>query len=77
MAITLIHLVKCLGYQAAVHGMNGVEQKKHTKVLKRSREPRWKEQEFEFRLRGEHLVYVGSSLDGCQSVVGYCKLLIL
>ena len=76
MAITLIHLVKFLGYQVAVHGVNGDEQKKHTKVIKRSREPHWEDQEFEFRLRGEHLVYVGSSLDGCQSVVGYCKLLM-
>jgi hypothetical protein len=61
----LIHPFNFLGYQVAMHGVDGDGEKKNTKVIKRSREPHWEEEEFEFRLRGE-LVFVLCTLDYCK-----------
>ncbi|KAG0592292.1 hypothetical protein KC19_1G239900 [Ceratodon purpureus] len=41
--------------KVAVHGVDGDEVKKHTKVIKRSREPHWEDEEFEFRLKAPEL----------------------
>lgn len=41
--------------KVAVHGVNGDEVKKHTKVEKRSREPHWEDEEFEFQLQAPEL----------------------
>lgn len=43
--------------------MNGDEVKKHTKVIKRSREPHWEDEEIVFPLRGTLL----DSYGHCQS----------
>lgn len=40
-----------------MHGVNGDEVKKHTKVIKRSREPHWEDEEIVFPLRGELPVF--------------------
>lgn len=41
--------------KVAIHGVNGDQVKKHTKVIKRSREPHWENEEFVFPLRAPEL----------------------